>query len=49
MLLCDRFEDGMSLRQEADYGRRFSETGAIDTIDGAEEFLTRAKEILKVK
>ena len=47
--LIERFEDGMILRQEADYGLKFSETGAIDTIDGAEELLARAKEILGIK
>jgi uncharacterized protein (UPF0332 family) len=45
--LMGRFEDGMNLRQEADYGSKFSEAGAIDTIDGAEELLKKAKEILK--
>jgi uncharacterized protein (UPF0332 family) len=47
--LIGKFEEGMELRQEADYGLKFSETGAIATIDGAEELLTRAKEILKPK
>lgn len=47
--LIDKFEDGLSLRQEADYGLKFSETGANDTIVGAEELLARVKEILKVK
>jgi uncharacterized protein (UPF0332 family) len=47
--LIDRFEDGMNLRQEADYGLVFSETGAIDTIEGAEELLARTREILKIK
>jgi len=47
--LISKFEEGMELRQEADYGLKFSETGAIATIDGAEELLTRAKEILKPK
>jgi len=46
--LIDRFEDGMNLRQEADYGLKFSETGAIDNIDGAEALLARAKKILKI-
>ncbi len=46
--LIDRFEDGMNLRQEADYGLKFSETGAIGNIDGAEELLARAKKILKI-
>jgi len=47
--LIIRFEDGMDLRQEADYGLKFSETGAVDTIEGAQEFLAKAKEILKIK
>jgi uncharacterized protein (UPF0332 family) len=46
--LIEKFEDGMILRQEADYGLKFSETGSIDTIDGAEELLARAKEILGI-
>ncbi len=46
--LIDRFEDGMNLRQEADYGLKFSETGAIGNIDGAEELLARVKKILKI-
>jgi uncharacterized protein (UPF0332 family) len=45
--LINQFEQGMELRQEADYGLKFSETGALDTIDGAEKLLTRSKEILK--
>jgi uncharacterized protein (UPF0332 family) len=47
--LIDKFEGGMGLRQEADYGLKFSETGAMYTIDGAEELLTKAKELLKIK
>jgi uncharacterized protein (UPF0332 family) len=47
--VIDRFEDGMNLRQEADYGLKFSETGAIDTIDGAKELLSRVRKILKLK
>jgi uncharacterized protein (UPF0332 family) len=46
--LISHFEDGMALRQEADYGSKFSETGAMDTIDGSEKILARAKEILKI-
>jgi len=46
--LIDRFEDGMNLRQEADYGLKFSEAGAIDTIDGAKNLLAKAKKILKI-
>jgi uncharacterized protein (UPF0332 family) len=47
--LIDRFEEAMNLRQEADYGLRFSETGAIETIKGAEELLKRSKELLKIR
>ncbi|MFH0798179.1 MAG: HEPN domain-containing protein [Candidatus Woesearchaeota archaeon] len=47
--LINRFEDGMNLRQEADYGLKFSETGAAETIDGAQKLLARAKEILKLR
>jgi uncharacterized protein (UPF0332 family) len=39
----------MTLRQEADYGLKFSQAGALDTIDGAEKLLSKAKEILKIK
>ena len=47
--LIRQFEEGMALRQEADYGLKFSETGALETINGAEELLSKAKEILKIK
>ena len=47
--LIDRFEDAMNLRQEADYGLKFSEAGAIETIEGAEELLNAVKELLKMK
>ena len=47
--LIDRFEDAMNLRQEADYGLKFSEAGAVETIEGAEELLNTAKELLKTK
>lgn len=42
--LINRFEEGMDLRQEADYGLNFSETGAIDVIEGAREFLERVSD-----
>lgn len=45
--LLDSFEEGMELRQEADYGLKFSEDGALETVEGAEGFLTRAREVLK--
>ena len=47
--LIDRFEDAMNLRQEADYGLKFSEAGATETIEGAEELLNAVKELLKMK
>lgn len=46
--LIARFEQGMDLRQEADYGLKFSETGALETLEGAEEFLKKAKELLRI-
>ena len=46
--LVDGFEEAMNLRQEADYGLKFSEAGAIETIEGAEKLLDRIKEILRI-
>ena len=46
--LIDGFEEAMNLRQEADYGLKFSEAGAIETIEGAEKLLDRVKETLKI-
>lgn len=43
------FEDGMYLRQEADYGLKFSESGALDVLENAEGFLKKVIEILKIK
>lgn len=40
------FEDGMYLRQEADYGLKFSETGALDVVENAENFLKKVLGIL---
>lgn len=47
--LTSKFEEGMELRQEADYGLKFSEAGAIETIEGAEEFLKKARELLRIR
>src|SRR3989304_1849494 len=47
--LISRFENGMELRQEADYGLKFSEAGAAETIGGAEGFLTKAKKLPKTQ
>ncbi|MBI4232297.1 hypothetical protein HY605_03625 [Candidatus Peregrinibacteria bacterium] len=46
--LVNTFENAMELRQEADYGLKFSEEGAIETIEGAEAFLAKAKALLKM-
>jgi uncharacterized protein (UPF0332 family) len=45
----ERFEEAMDLREEADYGLRFSEEGAIAVIKGAKRFIEKTKAILKVK
>ena len=42
------FEDGMDLREEADYGLTFSEASAGDLIEDAKTFLDKAKSILIV-
>ncbi len=47
--LIREFEHGMYLRQEADYGLKFSETGALDVIETAEKLLKKARAILKIK
>jgi hypothetical protein len=39
----------MNLRQEADYGLKFSQAGAEETIEGAEEILGVTKEILGIR
>jgi uncharacterized protein (UPF0332 family) len=47
--LIQEFEHSMYLRQEADYGLKFSESGAQDVIETAEKLLGRAKAILRIK
>jgi len=47
--LIREFEHGMYLRQEADYGLKFSESGALDVVETAEKLLRRTKLILKIK
>jgi uncharacterized protein (UPF0332 family) len=42
------FEEAMDLRQEADYGLKFSEAGAIETVESAEELLKRVEELFKM-
>jgi uncharacterized protein (UPF0332 family) len=47
--LIQEFEHAMYLRQEADYGLKFSERGAQDVLDTAEMMLVRAKDILRTE
>ncbi|MGC9059304.1 MAG: HEPN domain-containing protein [Candidatus Aenigmatarchaeota archaeon] len=47
--LIRAFEEGMNLREEADYGLKFSEAGALDVIENAEKLLEKVIKILKVK
>jgi uncharacterized protein (UPF0332 family) len=47
--LVQGFEHGMYLRQEADYGLKYSERGALDVIENAEKMFAGAKGILKAK
>ncbi len=47
MKLIRSFEDAIHLREEADYGLTFSQGGAKQTVENAEEFLKKAKEVLK--
>jgi uncharacterized protein (UPF0332 family) len=43
------FEDSMHVREDADYDMKFSGKSALDIIEGAEDFLEKAQEILKIK
>ena len=47
--LLQEFEHGMYLRQEADYGLKFSARSAQEVIETAEKMLGRAKLILRIK
>lgn len=44
--LLQTFEDGMDLREDADYGQTFSKESASDLIDDAKVFLGKVKEML---
>jgi len=46
--LIKSFEQAMELREQADYGLEFSKSGAMETIEGAEKLLQRAKELLMI-
>lgn len=43
------FEEAMDLREEADYGLEFSESGSIGVIDDAEKFLGAARQVLHIR
>jgi len=47
--LIREFEHGMYLRQEADYGLKFSRDGALNVLDTAKKLLERVATILKLK
>jgi uncharacterized protein (UPF0332 family) len=47
--MIDSFEEAMNLRQEADYGLKFSKAGASETVEDAEIFIRRVEELLKVR
>ena len=44
--LVQGFEDAMHLREEADYGSKFSKSGAMTVVGNAEKLLERALNIL---
>ncbi len=46
--LVEDLSNAMDLREEADYGMTFSETGADEIVEKAEKFIQRVKEILKI-
>jgi uncharacterized protein (UPF0332 family) len=46
--MVDAFEEAMNLRQEADYGLKFSKAGASEVVEEAELFLRRVKELLNI-
>jgi len=47
--LVQGFEHGMYLRQEADYGLKFSERGALGVVENAEKMFAKVKGLLKAK
>ncbi len=47
--LIQEFEHAMYLRQEADYGLKFSANGAQEVIESAKNLLGRTSAILKIK
>jgi uncharacterized protein (UPF0332 family) len=47
--LFDAFEDGMAVREEADYSMIYSEESASELIENARRFLAEAKRMLKIE
>ncbi len=47
--LIQGFEHGMYMRQEADYGLKFSEKGARDVLETAAKILAGAGDVLKAR
>jgi len=45
--LFEDFSNAMDLREEADYGMTFSETGAEEVVEKARNFIQRVKKILE--
>lgn len=47
--LFDAFEQGMDMREEADYSMIYSEESAVELIESAQRFLLEAKRTLKIE
>jgi len=47
--LFDAFEQGMDMREEADYSMVYSEESALELIESAQQFLLKAKHTLKIE
>lgn len=45
--LIEAYGRSMELRQQADYGMIFSEEGASQTIEAAEKFLEKTRQIIR--
>jgi len=47
--LFDAFEDGMAMREEADYSMIYSKESAAELVESAQRFLLEAKRMLKIE
>lgn len=47
--LFDAFEQGMDLREEADYSMIYSEENPQELVENAQQFLTETKRILRIE